>query len=148
MLKAWRGLSPDALKEAKAQYRKEHPEDPQRRKETAKTYYRDNQEEIQKKNSEWTQANPDKLFRAQLFRLYEMTLEEWTELLIQQLGLCALCGVQMDGPNEPMVDHCHLTGKVRGLLCGGCNTGLGMFEDCIDLLKLAVKYLRESGQEG
>ena len=39
------------------------------------------------------------------------------------------------------VDHCHKTGKIRGLLCGGCNTSIGSFEDNPELLKNAIKYL-------
>lgn len=146
MLRAWKDLSPDALREARIQYRKEHPENPDRKKKTAVAYYETNKAQKKEMSKNWVAKNPEKLFRAQLLRLYDLTFERWTELLIQQLGLCALCGTQLDGPMEPVVDHCHLTGEVRGLLCRNCNTGLGMFEDCLDLLELAAAYLRRSGQ--
>jgi hypothetical protein len=41
------------------------------------------------------------------------------------------------------VDHDHITGKVRGLLCNDCNLGIGHFKDNIEKLKLAIKYLEE-----
>ena len=53
-------------------------------------------------------------------------------------GCCDICGkayVKAD------VDHCHTTGKFRGLLCGECNKGLGLFYDNIDTLNRAIKYL-------
>src|SRR5712691_9953134 len=49
---------------------------------------------------------------------YNMTLEEEAELIRQQGGACAICG---ERPDELHVDHCHITGKVRGMLCLGCN---------------------------
>jgi hypothetical protein len=46
----------------------------------------------------------------------------------------------MDKPN---IDHCHTTGKVRGLLCNGCNTGIGMFKESIPALLKAADYIFE-----
>ena len=42
------------------------------------------------------------------------------------------------------VDHCHKTGKVRGLLCWACNTSIGRFKDSIEILESAISYIRES----
>jgi hypothetical protein len=57
---------------------------------------------------------------------------------------CAICGSEETNnikTNKMYVDHCHETGKVRGLLCNGCNSGLGHFKDSINNLKLAIEYL-------
>jgi len=60
---------------------------------------------------------------------YGITVEYYKELFIQQGGECAICRKPQSEFNYPLhVDHDHQTGKVRGLLCSGCNTGLGHFE--------------------
>jgi len=41
------------------------------------------------------------------------------------------------------LDHCHKTGRIRGVLCNNCNTGLGKFYDDIELLKTAINYLQK-----
>ena len=61
---------------------------------------------------------------------------EWLKL--QQGGVCAICR-----KNEPVhVDHDHLTGRVRGILCFNCNRGLGKLGDDADLLRKALDYLQ------
>ena len=50
---------------------------------------------------------------------------------------CAICG----STERLMVDHDHTTGELRGILCGNCNTGLGMFEDSINRMMYAIIYL-------
>ena len=54
---------------------------------------------------------------------------------------CVICGA--DGPL--VVDHCHITGEIRGMLCNHCNRGLGHFRDDPMLLEFAAEYLRELG---
>ena len=55
-------------------------------------------------------------------------------------NLCMICGSK----ETICIDHCHETGKVRGLLCRKCNTGIGMLGDTLVQLRLAVKYLENS----
>ncbi|WP_425545633.1 endonuclease VII domain-containing protein [Glutamicibacter creatinolyticus] len=69
------------------------------------------------------------------------------ELSESQDHKCAICGdpYGMESLKHPLyVDHCHQTGKVRGLLCSRCNTGLGLFRDSPDLMLAAVTYLTRS----
>jgi hypothetical protein len=70
---------------------------------------------------------------------YNMTLEDEAELVRQQGGACAICG---ERPDELHVDHCHITGKVRSLLCLSCNCGIGFFRDDHNLTARATAYLR------
>ena len=70
---------------------------------------------------------------------YGITFEEFSALLDAQEGRCAICRDEFEG--EPMVDHDHVTRKVRGLLCKHCNTGLGMFRDSPSFLRGAAIYL-------
>lgn len=75
-------------------------------------------------------------------RQYGISLEQFEELLDHQGGGCALCGKSLDAMNRRMnVDHCHETGEVRGILCTGCNTGLGHLGDNIEGLQKALAYL-------
>ena len=73
-------------------------------------------------------------------RRYGVGDAEVAAMIEAQGGWCAIC----DGPLErPHVDHCHKTGKVRGILCFNCNAGLGKFGDDVEVMRLAVEYLRK-----
>lgn len=77
-----------------------------------------------------------------LRRLYNMTLEEYDEKLKGQDNKCAICGIKDKDLNKTMhIDHCHKTGKIRGLLCKNCNNGLGFFNDNENNLLEAYNYL-------
>jgi hypothetical protein len=75
--------------------------------------------------------------------LYGITAEEYTALLEAQGNRCAICrSDEWPGKdNQPHVDHCHVGGQVRGLLCGRCNNGLGQFKDDPVVLRAAAAYL-------
>ena len=78
-----------------------------------------------------------------LKRTYGLSTEDYDALVEKQNGCCAICRTQ---PDKPLyVDHCHNTGKVRGLLCLQCNSLLGHAKDDSDRLFSAVMYLRETG---
>lgn len=79
--------------------------------------------------------------RQNLRRQHGLTLEQYETMLGQQSGGCAICGV--GNPPTLAVDHNHKTGKIRGLLCAKCNTGLGGFRDDTSLLCRAIAYLKE-----
>lgn len=68
---------------------------------------------------------------------YGLTVEQWDEMVITQLGCCAICGDQC----ELVVDHCHETERVRELLCTTCNSGLGHFKDDPVRLRAAADYI-------
>jgi hypothetical protein len=68
---------------------------------------------------------------------YGIGADEFDELVVQQGGVCAICG----RPDPEHVDHDHETGAVRGILCFNCNGGLGQFRDSIDSLLTAASYL-------
>ncbi len=62
--------------------------------------------------------------------------------LAEQDGRCAICRLPPPPGKVLCVDHCHMTGAVRGLLCNSCNTALGQFKDSIPSLQRAVDYLK------
>jgi hypothetical protein len=73
---------------------------------------------------------------------YGISEVEYTEMYEQQNGVCSICGRPEQGKRLLSVDHNHETGKVRALLCNGCNSGLGMFEENIKYLSKAIEYLK------
>lgn len=69
--------------------------------------------------------------------LYKTTPEYIENLKQAQQNLCAICEQQV----KLVIDHCHKTNRVRGLLCAKCNSGLGLFQDSFKNLKKAQEYL-------
>ena len=85
--------------------------------------------------------------RAKLKRNFGLTLEQYEAMVRAQDGRCAICGTGEPGGRGARtgsfaVDHDHGTGRIRGLLCNGCNTGLGLFKDSPSVLRSAIDYLR------
>ena len=78
-----------------------------------------------------------------LKRMFGMSLEAYDEKLKAQNGVCAICGSLCKSGKRLAVDHNHTTGKIRDLLCGNCNGGLGMFQDNPELLLKAADYLKD-----
>jgi hypothetical protein len=77
---------------------------------------------------------------------FGITAEDYKSMLQGQNGVCAICkkpetATRLGTIIKMPVDHCHKTGKVRGLLCDRCNKGLGQFLDDPDVLRSAAKYL-------
>lgn len=70
-----------------------------------------------------------------------ITKEQWHTMYAEQDGKCAICHL----PSKLMLDHCHTTNTIRGLLCHQCNLGLGHFKDNQELLQAAISYLQKQG---
>ena len=93
-----------------------------------------------KQNPVWVKEYQDKWA---LKRRYGLTPEEFGSMWQRQKGLCAICGkVLKRGTGGHAVDHNHKTGKVRGLLCAGCNKAVGVLEDS-ELKEKAESYLAQ-----
>lgn len=96
-------------------------------------------------NKEWYQKN--KTYkkgyqkRNYLMVKYNMTFEDKHRMYLKQEYKCKICN-KVFIEKKLCVDHDHKTGKVRGLLCGKCNIGLGKFKDNIKVLKSAIQYLK------
>ena len=75
----------------------------------------------------------------ELRRRYGLSLADFDAILAHQGGACAICRARFTG--TPHVDHDHDTRVVRGLLCSGCNRGLGCFDDDVDIMQAAIDYL-------
>jgi hypothetical protein len=87
---------------------------------------------------------PQRVRDSDLKGMYGITVEEYQQMLAQQDGLCAICGVGSEDGAEPLVvDHNHTTGSVRGLLCALCNALVGYAREDIAILARAAAYLYE-----
>lgn len=74
---------------------------------------------------------------------YNMTKEDYNNLLAKQQGRCAGCGlIALEGQRRLSVDHCHSTLEIRGLLCNSCNSLLGCAKDQAQTLKNLARYLQ------
>lgn len=148
------GRAPEANREYMREYYKQN-------KEKFQQYQRDTAERRNARRRERYATDPE--FRAECLRLaklrdkesirdyrlrkqYGITAAEYDEQLELQSGGCAICRVQIGDKSgrRLAIDHCHDTGRVRGILCGECNLGLGKFQDDAILLGRAIQYLLES----
>lgn len=79
-------------------------------------------------------------FERDIKKKYGLSLSEYDAMVSDQAGHCKICN---ETGHKLNIDHCHITGNVRGLLCTRCNTGLGKFKDSPDLLREAIAYLED-----
>jgi Recombination endonuclease VII len=134
-LEGLEGLSAEEVTRIRAhatqkRYRERHPERAADRKASQRAYMR-----------EYTLRNK-----------FGLSLEDYALILASQEGKCAICRSEPSGTDSYReakalaVDHCHRSGKVRGLLCDRCNRGIGHFLDDLTLLRNAVRYIHEAEQ--
>lgn len=81
----------------------------------------------------WRKRNPDYSYKK-----YGMTTGEFQAMSDEQSGACVICRAV----KKLCVDHCHETGKIRGLLCRSCNVSLGLMKDSFSNLIRAADYIR------
>lgn len=114
-------------------------------------YHQSIKEEANAKLREWRKANPDKQKEQNLKHFFGITLADYNSIKESQNGVCAICELpetskhQSGKTRDLAVDHCHTTGKIRGLLCTRCNNGIGNFKDNTEFLQKAINYLKDKG---
>lgn len=96
------------------------------------------------KTTQYRQDNPQViaaiLRNSFLKRTYGITSKDYDRMVAEQGGVCAICGSDFDG-RRLEVDHDHITGRVRALLCGRCNSGLASFENNRHMFEAYLRYL-------
>jgi len=95
------------------------------------------------KREEWA-LTPSAEFTRKIMIKYGLTRSDYENLLQEQEGRCKICAELFSDVLLPKIDHSHLTGKVRGILCHSCNVGLGNFKDSIEVLESAKNYILAS----
>lgn len=139
--KAERATYQAEWRKANAQHKREYQRD----------YYKDpeRREQHRKDMRDRYHADPERKRASDLKHKYGITLADYAAMLAAQGGGCAICGrhdpggrPRTDGTITMAVDHDHITGKLRGLLCRRCNVILGKSEDDVALLSKAIAYLQ------
>lgn len=131
--------------------------DPKKRREYEAQWRAANRESQKAYLAKWYAGNQDKVkaYRQQnkarirertrqwaLKTKFGLTVEDFDRMLASQSNACAVC--QTVAPKTGWhIDHCHSTGKVRGILCTNCNPMLGFAKDNTDTLKAAIRYLEK-----
>lgn len=103
-------------------------------------------EKTKAKIRNWYKENKTLAREIAMKRKYGVTYEEYQSQITKQGGKCPLCFGELIGAwREPPIDHCHTTGKVRGVLCHGCNTSLHKLEKDISWADRAKAYIEAEG---
>ena len=118
-------------------------------KKAAKDWRELNPERSREKVKELFLLNKEKYYTShkdrELEKKYSLTREDYERLLHETGGQCRIC-FRVFGTGaytKPVIDHCHETGKTRGLICRQCNIGLGAFRDNTGALLNAIRYLED-----
>lgn len=125
----WRAVNNEALKANK------------------KKYYQLNKEKILQQNREKYAKDPNYFKDIDLKKTYGINLDQYNNLLSRQGESCAICKRPKNEFTKALaVDHCHKTGKIRGLLCANCNRAVGNLKDSAVNAESAASYLRRSSE--
>ena len=135
-------------KEKKRIYKKEYRErNLEKVRQQSRDWNRNNRARYKSTNKKWYEDNKDSInFRCRknkIKREYYLTIEQYNQMFVDQNGVCAICGEKQENGKNLSIDHNHETGKVRGLLCTRCNTGIGLLKEKEDILLKAIEYLKK-----
>lgn len=109
-------------------------------------YRAKNRERLSAQKKDWWKKNRQRVLIQYRCYRYGITAADVERMLKEQSGRCAVCRRPPRGKGRNSIlhiDHCHRSGKVRGLLCFNCNTGIGNLNDSPRLLKKALAYLEK-----
>jgi len=125
-----------------------------------KIYYQKNREEIKEKRNtpearakkkpldkKWRDKNKANKKIYDFKRNYGITQKEYNEIYLRQGGVCAICGnkeiIKINGKVKSLsIDHNHITGEIRGLLCHYCNVAIGILKEDISIFQKCIEYLK------
>lgn len=156
----------ECCKKRSLQYATSNKESMQR---TQRAYYKKNKKNIIKRslkwqkinskrkqeiNKKWLHAVPSRKQALHLKKKFGISVEEYDRMKMEQGGVCAICNEteriiesRTNKVRNLAVDHDHVSGKIRGLLCYRCNTTLGKFNDDLSLFRAAIEYLLKNNRK-
>lgn len=126
----------------KKEARLNNPELIEKHRANGREWYGKNREKKQAQNKRWKEQNSERFRELNLKYRFGITLQDYENQLNSQDRKCAIC----EKPSEELeynmlIDHCHKTGVLRGLLCKKCNFAIGLLDDNVETLKKAIHYL-------
>lgn len=115
----------------------------------AQAWARANPDKVARNRKKWRAQNAKRAKELHLLSRFGLDAAAYDEMLAGQNGVCAICGrpewrvdKRTEKPRALAVDHCHDTGRVRGLLCFSCNVAVGFLENSPEFAEAAAQYLR------
>ena len=110
-------------------------------------YYLKNREKVIARSKKWAEENKERkqqiVRSSHIKRKYGITLEQEQEIKNAQNNQCPICKSGLGEGHKTHIDHCHTTGRVRGILCHACNVLLGHARESVDILQSAQAYLKK-----
>jgi hypothetical protein len=112
----------------------------------------ENKDKVKKQQNKYDSTNKKRTlyrWKRYLYKNFNLTIEQYKKMFLEQNNTCLICkkhesrlAYKKNIKAKLCVDHCHKTGKIRGLLCWRCNGLLGMAQDTIPILEEAINYLK------
>jgi len=129
--------------EHKKEYQKEYYlKNKKKLLEYRKNFYNENKEVSIQRSKTWAENNKRRRKHNVLMSTHKISIDDYERMLVEQDYKCYCCSVEHSNLKKGLfVDHCHTTGRVRGLLCNSCNSALGYAKDNIKVLTNMIKYL-------
>lgn len=110
-----------------------------------RNHYLSNKDSYHTRLRTWYKENPEARKKIIRKNVYGITPEQYNELFEKQKGCCFACKTNhTDLKRGLLIDHCHTTGRIRGLLCDGCNKALGCIKDNPETLLNLINYLKNA----
>lgn len=126
--------------------------DPEKERAYYKEYAERNKDRIAEWRKEWKKKNRElfskRHYKYNLYNKYGLTEAELVLVIQNQNGKCAICYLELFKiKGKPHIDHDHITGQIRGVLCSNCNIGIGFLKDSPEILLSAISYLQKNMQK-
>lgn len=121
------------------------PSNPPKKMTSEQIRIRNAKPEYQAKLKAWRKANRARINLCAKMKRYGLTIPQYEQMLKAQDTKCKVCLEPFTSTKSTHVDHNHVTGKVRAILCGGCNTALGHLRESDFILQRMLAYLRWAG---
>jgi hypothetical protein len=140
---SWTNQLPIKKRDQKAKSRRHYLCNIEKKKQQANAWRNNNSVKVKESRKLRYPRTRLQMMRSNLKSKYGITPEQKEEMFIAQGSCCAICKTTEPGGRWGWhIDHCHITGKVRGVVCNRCNIALGGFKDNIELLQSAIDYLK------